>query len=1174
MTVVEVRDGSGGIGGGVGRSSASPSAISSRGRKRKAPPPPTAQPPFPAAALGEAHTQEGSGGLLRRLVSVWGGIGRRAKAPRLFEEGAAGASRDVGRGTAETSSPPTVGRAAAPAAAGSPRPKKRRAKRSRWPLGPHRDATNNRTSVAASAHQTKSKSTANPSPRPRQRPASTAGREGAPLVALSNRSVAAVRRAHAKSDAALARLRQQRLEEERRRREDEERRRQLAEAAAEERLVAQLERRYRRRQARWRANRLIYEGVCAAAIQCRWRGHRVRRRLAGEGGEGGHDGLEARDLLTDAPDREGDGAASIANADGERGGSESAGEGERALVIEGESAGELDLPDGDIHPEQGEGGEGEQQAVVGGGEGAVEQFVVDESVEAASVGVGVHAADNVELRPEGESGEAAATMGDESAEEQCVDESAELFSHALEGSNGEGAESDEVDRHAPESNATDSYEERHCIERARGEGKDESLAAAKHRARGDKTLAENVQVLEDASGEDERRGILDVRETEQCAIASAGETAEEDLVGARNATMRQASIDFAALGIEEGAVPNIAERVKGRTRGTASPVPVQPVERNGREPARPSKLTPPRLLPPKSTAVDRVQRQTMASHHSTKSAVAWSPPNNNCADCSRLRWDLLACELCSNGFCFSCLRLEGGSITELLCKTCAGGHDTTDIEPMDEMEPVSHLCSTSIDAATGLPTQIQTVMCGDTEALYNFRVGIKPSSIPNAGHGAFLTYLGKRVLKPEAAARSARLWQQHEVDTDAIELMRHPLEVDKPDGGRMFVQLSSSGETLPPLFVAKIGKVSREVERLRVEAGGKGIGLLGIHKESDYMPSDNDELFWNYPESLFELGRYGPHRPEDRKPLLHFDFKNFVYNNEPSEWSYEVPEELNGERQMVDITNEWGVVHAAAAQHPSIYVNEVGCNPNLRANTFIRCKNNRSVHYYVGIERENAIRKGETVELFADYGEHYEPVRERKGYGLSSHSDNHDGSRLLRNFREREAIESDISSLEAAEMHRLVEFLTKHVLEPVLERATGRRRLIARRRLHWIGKRLEVRLREYSADPDGMARTSNLLRTWRIDDLQQIYCEPMLIDELHQVYCNELTEELLYGVRHELFKADGGNETFWSGLAENLWNELDSFERSGVHRERLQANVLKAAKSYAALVQGWDLHAS
>lgn len=154
-------------------------------------------------------------------------------------------------------------------------------------------------------------------------------------------------------------------------------------------------------------------------------------------------------------------------------------------------------------------------------------------------------------------------------------------------------------------------------------------------------------------------------------------------------------------------------------------------------------------------------------------------------------------------------------------------------------------------------------------------------------------------------------------------------------------------------------------------------------------------------------------------------------------------------------------------------------------------------------------------------------------------------------------------------MHRLVEFLTKHVLEPVSERATGSRRLIARRRLHWIGKRLDARLRHYSTDPDGIARTSNLLRTWRIDDLQQIYCEPMLIDELHSVYCNELTEESLYGVRHELANADGRNEAFWSGLAVSRWNELDSFERSGVHRERLQANVLKAAKSYAALVQGW-----
>ncbi|KAL9187607.1 hypothetical protein ACHAXT_005985 [Thalassiosira profunda] len=147
--------------------------------------------------------------------------------------------------------------------------------------------------AASVAGAPKSKSTTNPSSRSRKRPASTTGRENAEVLssqshqenALSSRSIAAVRRAHAKSDLALARLRQQRLEEERRLREAEERRQQLARAEAEERLVAQLERRDRRRRARWQANRRIYVEGCAATIQRHWRGFAVRRRLAGERGE-------------------------------------------------------------------------------------------------------------------------------------------------------------------------------------------------------------------------------------------------------------------------------------------------------------------------------------------------------------------------------------------------------------------------------------------------------------------------------------------------------------------------------------------------------------------------------------------------------------------------------------------------------------------------------------------------------------------------------------------------------------------------------------------------------------------------------------------------------------------------------------------------------------------------
>ena len=118
-----------------------------------------------------------------------------------------------------------------------------------------------------------------------------------------------------------------------------------------------------------------------------------------------------------------------------------------------------------------------------------------------------------------------------------------------------------------------------------------------------------------------------------------------------------------------------------------------------------------------------------------------------------------------------------------------------------------------------------------------------------------------------------------------------------------------------------------------------------------------------------------------------------------------------GQPQTIDITDDaTGEVHQLARQHTPIYVNEVGHNPKLHPNVLIRDKNDRSVYYYICIDEEHAMKKGDTVELFVDYGEEYEEVRERKGYGRVNISENlggdeDDGARLERNFLEREQVE-------------------------------------------------------------------------------------------------------------------------------------------------------------------------
>lgn len=149
-----------------------------------------------------------------------------------------------------------------------------------------------------------------------------------------------------------------------------------------------------------------------------------------------------------------------------------------------------------------------------------------------------------------------------------------------------------------------------------------------------------------------------------------------------------------------------------------------------------------------------------------------------------------------------------------------------------------------------------------SETLYDFRVDIKQSSIENAGLGAFLTFLGARVLKPRAAARSVRLLKRHCVDD---EICTH-CSLDAVTVGGKAMNVTLTGENLHyndnslywtkkradkfEEFHSKNSQkglvesfdenqidcnVHKEVKKLREKIpDGKGIGFLGIHNESDY----------------------------------------------------------------------------------------------------------------------------------------------------------------------------------------------------------------------------------------------------------------------------------------------------------------------------------------------------
>ena len=139
-----------------------------------------------------------------------------------------------------------------------------------------------------------------------------------------------------------------------------------------------------------------------------------------------------------------------------------------------------------------------------------------------------------------------------------------------------------------------------------------------------------------------------------------------------------------------------------------------------------------------------------------------------------------------------------------------------------------------------------------TETLYDFTVDIKKSSIPNAGHGAFLTYLGARVLNESAQQRSTRLMQEH---TTEGEVGTHlPLSAKTLGGRTMNVTLTGDNLHYNDNNIYWSKKRARkhaskesfdenevdcdvhnEVKELRnTMPDGEGIGFLGINKESDY----------------------------------------------------------------------------------------------------------------------------------------------------------------------------------------------------------------------------------------------------------------------------------------------------------------------------------------------------
>lgn len=167
------------------------------------------------------------------------------------------------------------------------------------------------------------------------------------------------------------------------------------------------------------------------------------------------------------------------------------------------------------------------------------------------------------------------------------------------------------------------------------------------------------------------------------------------------------------------------------------------------------------------------------------------------------------------------------------------------------------------------------------ETLYDFRLYTGESHIPNSGFGAFLTFEGARLLKPEAAKRSKQLMKdRYPIDVPTARF----LEAKGIDG--MNVSVSLKGDNLhgngnnPYFRVTRfplkatlqngkrvqvtIGpeKIHEDIDLLRknneIPSHTDGFGHFKITTKDDYTESEEDFCSHSDGCGLIDIGRYGP----------------------------------------------------------------------------------------------------------------------------------------------------------------------------------------------------------------------------------------------------------------------------------------------------------------------------
>jgi hypothetical protein len=269
-----------------------------------------------------------------------------------------------------------------------------------------------------------------------------------------------------------------------------------------------------------------------------------------------------------------------------------------------------------------------------------------------------------------------------------------------------------------------------------------------------------------------------------------------------------------------------------------------------------------------------------------------------------------------------------------------------------------------------------------------------------------------------------------------------------------------------------------------------------------------------------------------------------------------------------------------ARENIPMHVNETGHNADLEVNV-TPLEPEQGIHYYA--HPKTPIGVGDTIELLVNYGEIYEEVRERKGYGKSTlGSDQVESQRVKRNQCERVKVEDFIMSEPPEELYDLL-LSIRGTVDSILEstdcyktsaRKDMNRQWTARFRIHWIETLFRKRFiaLQSQMEPLLFSNAMDLLDKMRYDGSSKAQYTMINDSLIKELALKETMEESVFLCSKDHQLLHPLDPSLWCALALDVVHELGqklAFELKTGNFTQAQAleNIYRLAKDASTEVR-------